>query len=41
MERVLVLKVGVVDVDVCVSRLLKYELSWAADKRVWVIRTTV
>ena len=26
-----------VDLDVCVSSLLKEELAWATDKRLWVI----
>ena len=34
-----VIKVGVVDVDVCVSSHLKEELAWAADKWFWVIST--
>ena len=35
----LVIKVGVVDVDVRVSSHLKEELTWAIDKRLWVIST--
>ena len=31
------MKVGVVDVDVRVSSHLKEELTWAIDKRLWVI----
>ena len=34
-----VIKVGVVDVDVRVSSHLKEELTWAIDKRLWVIST--
>ena len=34
-----VIKVGVVDVDVHVSSHLKEELTWAIDKRLWVIST--
>ena len=30
---------GVVDVDVRVSSYLKEELTWAIDKRLWVIST--
>ena len=33
------MKVGVVDVDVCISSYLKEELAWAVDKRLWVIST--
>ena len=33
------LKVGVVDIDVCVWSYLKEELAWAVDKRLWVIST--
>ena len=33
------MKVGVVDVDVCVSSYLKEELAWAIDKRLRVIST--
>ena len=33
------MKVGVVDVDVCVSSYLKEELTWAVDKRLRVITT--
>ena len=33
------MKVGVVDVDVCVSSFLKEELAWAVDKRLRVIST--
>ena len=32
---------GVVDVDVHVLSHLKDELSWAADKQLWVISTTM
>ena len=32
-----VLKVGVVQVNVCVSRHLKEELAWVIDKWLWVI----
>ena len=35
----LVIKVGVVDVDVHVSSHLKEELAWAVDKRLRVIST--
>ena len=28
-----------VDVDVCISSLLKEELTWAIDKQLWVIST--
>ena len=34
-----VIKVGVVDVNVRVSSHLKEELTWAIDKRLWVIST--
>ena len=34
-----VIKVGVVDVDVRVSRHLKEELAWAVDKRLRIIIT--
>ena len=34
-----VIKVGVVDVDVGVSSHIKEELTWAIDKRLWVIST--
>ena len=30
-----------IDVDICVSSHLKEELAWAADKRLWVISTTM
>ena len=33
------MKVGVVDVDVCVSSYLKEELAWAVDKRLQAIST--
>ena len=33
------MKVGVVDVDVCVSSYLKEELAWAVDKWLRVIST--
>ena len=33
------MKVGVVDVDVCVLSHLKEELAWAVDKRLRVIST--
>ena len=33
------IKVGVVDLDVRVSSYLKEELTWAVDKRLWVIST--
>ena len=36
-----VLKVGMVDVDVCVLSHLKEELAWATDKRLRVISTIV
>ena len=35
------MKVGVVDVDVCISSHLKEELAWAIDKRLRVISTIV
>ena len=35
----LVIKVGVVDVDVRVSSHLKEELTWAIHKQLWVIST--
>ena len=31
------MKVGVVDVDECVSSYLKEELAWAVHKQLWVI----
>ena len=34
-----VIKVGVVDIDVCVWSHLKEELTWAIDKWIWVIST--
>ena len=34
-----VIKVGVVNIDVCISSHLKEELPWAVDKRLRVIRT--
>ena len=36
-----VIKVGVVDVDVRISSHLKEELTWAIDKRLWVISTII
>ena len=33
------MKVGVVDIDVPVLSHLKEELTWAIDKRLWVIST--
>ena len=36
-----VLKVGVADIDVCVSSHLKEELAWATEKRFRVISTTM
>ena len=33
------MKVGVVDVDICISSLLKEELAWAVGKWLWVIST--
>ena len=38
-SRISVLKVGVVDVDICISSHLKKEQAWAADKQLWVIST--
>ena len=35
------MKVGVVDVDICVSSHIKDELSWAADKRLLAINTII
>ena len=35
------MKVGVVDVDVCVSSHLEEELAWAVDKRLQVISTEI
>ena len=34
-----VIKVGVVDIDVCILSHLKEELTWAIDKRLQVIST--
>ena len=31
------MKVGVVDVDICVSSHLKEELAWVVDKQLWII----
>ena len=39
MQRALVIKVGVVDIDVRISSHLKEELAWAVDKRLWIIST--
>ena len=33
------MKVGVVDVDVCLSSHLKEELAWAVDKQLLIIST--
>ena len=33
------MKVGVVDIDVCISSHLKEELAWAVDKRLQIINT--
>ena len=38
-RNVLVLKMGVVNIDVCVLSHLKEELAWAVDKQLWVIST--
>ena len=35
------MKVGVVDIDACISSHLKEELAWAIDRRLWVISTKI
>ena len=35
------MKVGVVDVDICILSHLKEELIWAIDKQLWVISTVM
>ena len=41
MESASVLKMGVVDVDICVSNHLKDELSWAADIKWYRVISTI
>ena len=40
-SNMMVIKVGVVDIDVHVLSHLKEELTWAINKRFWVISTII